>query len=705
MAENTIEIEVELVGQDETLKGLDKVKQGAEGIGESFKGVGDLVGKTNEQLGEGLSSVSDAVGESIGAFEGMAGAIKDVAVGGAGITALIGPIGALIGALALGYEAFMKLSGLEEELANRQEAMAAAAADLESKLEALAEGGVVLAGNELEKLMNTVLDSQVAKEQLQKRIEKLNKIYFKHRDLVAEVTRLKKEEEKASENQAHAYAGLNKAHNALESAKLREEEASKKLRLEMEKLAQVQEQVSLQLAEAAKLEKAAEENTYDNVKAKALEYAERKKALDIMQAEMGVRDEEIVQLQKLQAVVERRAVQRRIDQADDATDLKALKEIRDQLKRQVEAIEDETKAKHESHQMDEVIRKSREKRITQMKAERAQRLAQAKAEEALAQQRLAQESQLRQLQIQYTLEGDAQLLALARERYDTGLQLAKDDATKRAIVETQYDLEVRKIREAQVNQALADQDARLAKEKEAAQALRDFRFETAEFNASMIRDEGERELALLQVKYDKELALAQDNQMKRTELQRRYGLERARLEQQSAAKMQEVAEKLIDDYGKGFAQASVGALMFGENFEESIAKVTKSLAMEAGVQALMELAKGTAALLLRPEAAAVHFKSAALFGSAALLAKGASSALGGGGGGATGTASPSGSALSAPAPQRQSAEQESMVFNINFGGAVIYDTRRAAEEALADRVATVFNRPRRGAVRPVMMRG
>jgi hypothetical protein len=705
MAENTIEIEIELVGQDETLKGLDKVKQGAEGIGESFKGVGDLVGKTNEELGEGLSSVSDAVGESIGAFEGMAGAIKDVAVGGAGITALIGPIGALIGALALGYEAFMKLSGLEEELANRKEAMAAAAADLESKLEALAEGGVVLAGNELRKMMDAVLDSQVAKEQLQKRIEKLNKVYFKNRDLIAEIARLEKVKNKALQDSASAYQGSAAAQSRINFLTEQQKKVTAQLNAEMEKLRQTQEKVSLQLEEAAKLEKAAEENTYDNVKAKALEYAERKKALDIMQAEMGVRDEEIIQLQKVQAVVERRAVQRKIDQADDATDLKALKQIRDQLKRQVEAIEDETKAKHESHQMDEVIRKSREKRITQMKAERAQRIAQAKAEEALAKQRLAQESQLRQLQIQYTLEGDAQLLALARERYDTGLQLAKDDATKRAIVETQYSLEVRKIREAQVNQALADQDARLAKEKEAAQALRDFRFETAEFNASMIRDEGERELALLQVKYDKELALAQDNQMKRTELQRRYGLERARLEQQSAAKMQEVAEKLIDDYGKGFAQASVGALMFGENFEESIAKVTKSLAMEAGVQALMELAKGTAALLLNPVQASTHFKSAALFGSAALLAKGASSALGGGGGGATGTASPSGSALSAPAPQRQSADQESMVFNINFGGAVIYDTRRAAEEALADRVATVFNRPRRGAVRPVMMRG
>jgi hypothetical protein len=695
MAENTIEIEVELVGQDETLKGLDKVKQGAKGIGESFKGVGDLVGKTNEKLGEGLSSVSDAVGGGIEAFEGMAGAIKGVAVGGAGITALIGPIGALIGALALGYEAFMKLSGLEEELANRQEAMAAAAADLESKLEALAEGGVVLAGNELEKLMNTVLDSQVAKEQLQKRIEKLNKVYFKNRDLLKEMEKQQQLYNKGLKDSSDAFKSAVDAKNAYNRASLAQEEVEKRLRAEMEKLAQVQEQVSLQLAEAAKLEKAAEENTYDNVKAKALEYAERKKALDIMQAEMGVRDEEIIQLQKLQAVVERRAVQRRIDQADDATDLKTLKEIRDQLKRQVEAIEDETKAKHESHQMDEVIRKSREKRI-----------AQAKAEEALAQQRLAQESQLRQLQIQYTLEGDAQLLALARERYDTGLQLAKDDATKRAIVETQYRLEVRKIQEAELDRDVAALDARLAKEKEAAQALRDFRFETAEFDASMIEDQSERDLALLQVKYDRELALAEDNQMKRTELQRRYGLERAALEKKESLQWMELTKKALDDYGKGFAEASVGALMFGESFKKSIDEVLKSVAREAGVQALMELAKGTAALAFGSPTASAHFKSAALFGGVAALAKGGSKAsASSAGGGATGTASPSGSALSAPAPQRQSADQESMVFNINFGGAVIYDTRRAAEEALADRVATVFNRPRRGAVRPVMMRG
>jgi hypothetical protein len=39
-----------------------------------------------------------------------------------------------------------------------------------------------------------------------------------------------------------------------------------------------------------------------------------------------------------------------------------------------------------------------------------------------------------------------------------------------------------------------------------------------------------------------------------------------------------------------------------------------------------------------------------------------------------------------------------MVFNINFGRAVVYDTKKAAEQALADRLVTIMNTPRRGAV-------
>ena len=706
MADNTVEIEIELSGQKEAVSGLDKIKSSAEGLGEGFKGVTGVMDKASSQIGEGLSTITEAIGPSIDAVGELSEGIGALSKGGvSSFSALIGPIGLVVGALSALYEGYRQLSGAAEEAEMRQEAMAAASADLMSKLEALAEGGVVPAISALHEFSKATIQSQVAKDLLENQVTKLRPKMEAYSEALEAVTkaqqektavdakglRLSEEGLKATQNLTYAEAELAKAQGEYEQG-LRKLEGPMQKNLEM-------------LAKAAEQEKALEELTTDNLKAKVKEQAERLKALQLAEQELNTQDQLVLTLAKEQIELEAANVARK---AEDMSRQELIKTV-DQQREAITALakEDfEIKARSEKAQraFAEADKKEREAQIKQAQMRAQMAKARQQAQEAEKNREIAQLSQLRQLQIQYTLEGDAQLLALARERYDTGLQLAKDDATKRAIVETQYSLEVRKIRDAQVNQAIADQDARLAKEKEAAQALRDFRFETAEFNASMIADEGERELALLQVKYDKELALAEDNQMRRTELQRRYGLERARLEQQSAAKMQEVAEKLIDDYGKGFAQASVGALMFGENFEESIAKVTKSLAMEAGVQALMELAKGTAALLLNPADAAVHFKSAALFGSAALLAKGASSALGGGGGGATGTASPSGSALSAPAPQRQSAEQESMVFNINFGGAVIYDTRRAAEEALADRVATVFNRPRRGAVRP-MMRG
>ena len=115
MAENTIEIEVELVGQDKALEGLDEIKDGAEGIGETFKGVGDIVGKTNEQLGDSLSAVSDAVGSGVEAFQGMRDAMGEVAAGTAGISALVGPIGLLTVAIGGAYEAYRQFTGAAQK--------------------------------------------------------------------------------------------------------------------------------------------------------------------------------------------------------------------------------------------------------------------------------------------------------------------------------------------------------------------------------------------------------------------------------------------------------------------------------------------------------------------------------------------------------------------------------------------------------------
>ena len=698
MAENTIEIEVKLVGQQETLKGMDEVKEGAEGIGETFKGVGDLVGKTNEELGEGLSSVSDAIGGSIEAFTGMSEAVKGVSMTGSGLLGLIGPIGAVVGAAALAYEAFMQLTGAAQENEDMAEAVAAAAGDLQSKLEELAEGGVALAGAELRKFTRITLDAQIAKERLQKSYERLQKPMARELKAQQKLIKAQKEVERLSKATGSASMGLAAAINEQTRAEQELAIATADLNTKLKKLEARQIAVNNAIAKAAEVQKGYEELTKDALKTKAQELSERQKSLEIMEAERFLQDD-LAEQNAQKIIAEQEAAKRKL----------AIEEMtRDELLKTVSATESLLKTSQETTQIElansravqKVYEEQAKNRASTAQAEMARRQTRAKMEQALARQQIASESQLRQLQIKLTQEGFKQQLSLARERYDTGLKLAQDDATKRAIVEANYELQKRRIKDAELQVDLN----RIAKieeaEKLASERAREFAFSTAEFNAGFVQGETERELAQLKVKYDRELEMAEGNEKVRTELLRRYGMERARIEQKASQALMEQARGVISDYGKGFAEAAVGAALFGESFEDSIAKVLNSLAREAGVKAIMETAYGTAALLLNPAQASAHFTAAGIFAGAAGLARAGGAALGGGGGGGgTPSASPSGAPLSAPAPQREQASTEAMTFNINFGGAVIYDTRRAAEQALADRLVETINRPRRGAVR------
>ena len=698
MAENTIEIEVELVGQQETLKGLDKVKQGAEGIGESFKGVGDLVGKTNQQLGEGLSSVSDAVGGSIEAFSGMSEAIKGVSMTGSGLLGLLGPIGAVVGAAALAYESFMQLTWAAQETEDMAEAVAAAAGDLQSKLEALAEGGVALAGSELREFTRITLDAQIAKEKLQKSYERLQKPMERELKAQEALAKAQKEVERLSKATGSASMGLAAAINEQTRAEQELTIATAELNTKLAGLEARQIAVNNAIAKAAEAQQGYEELTKDALKTKAQELSERQKSLEIMEAERFLQDD-LAELSAQKIIAEQEAAKRKL----------AIEEMtRDQLLNTVSATERLLKTSQEGTQIElansravmKVYEEQAKKRAATAQAEMARKQTQIKMEQALARQQIMAESQLRQLQIKLTQEGTAEQIALARERYDTGLQLAQDDATKRAIVEAQYQLEIKRIKDAELDADYARVVKREEMQKQALERSRELAFSTAEFNAQFIQDETERELAQLKVKYDRELELAENNEALKTELMRRYGMERMRVEQKASQALMEQARSVISDYGKGFAEAAVGAALFGESFQDSIANVLNALASEAGVKAIMETAYGTAALLLNRAQASAHFSAAGIFAGAAGLARAGGAALGGGGGGGgTPSASPSGAPLSAPAPQREQASTEAMTFNINFGGAVIYDTRRAAEQALADRVVETINRPRRGAVR------
>ncbi|MFZ9959737.1 MAG: hypothetical protein ACO3GP_05040, partial [Candidatus Limnocylindrus sp.] len=286
MAENQVQIEVELVGQKEVGKGLDKITKGAEGLGETFKGVGGIVGKTNQQLGEGLSSVSDALGETMNAVGGIKEAFTGLGQGGAmSFTSLLGPIGLAVTAVGALYEAYRQLSGAAKEAEDRQEAMAAAAGDLSSKLEALAEGGVVPTTQQLERFAKITLETQVAKELLIKKTEKLFPILEKERKAQQELTEAQahvvKTQQEYGKGSSELTAALQVQYRAeADLAQVQGERAKKTA-----ELAQQTAQNLAGIAAAAEQEKTLEEQTTDNLRAKFKENAERLKTVELLRLE------------------------------------------------------------------------------------------------------------------------------------------------------------------------------------------------------------------------------------------------------------------------------------------------------------------------------------------------------------------------------------------------------------------------------------
>ena len=396
---------------------------------------------------------------------------------------------------------------------------------------------------------------------------------------------------------------------------------------------------------------------------------------DIQAAQISIMDEG---LDKQKALAEAAYVKR-------VTDLHA-EEIKDQalLADTITAIGAEyLKNVERLEEADQAKRRERHKKRDQEKKQRDA------ATVAAARKEIMELDKIEQLKIQLNKDGDEQIIALATQRHETQLKLSKDNKRKTEQANLEHKLVMRRIDERAENETKAAQ-----KEKQ------DFEFSTRQFNAEQIADETTRELELLHLKYEKEIALAQGKEERVKELERRYAIEKTDIQSQALdAQIAKIGE-LTMAYGAGFADAAIGALFFGESFQEATAQILMSLSRQFAVQALGKTAEGLAALALGSPGAGLLFKAAAIFGGASLAAGGASAALGGGGGGGgSASASPSGSPQEAPRPDRERAEEVGQVFNINFGGAVIYDTKQAAEQALADRVASVMSTPRRGQYR------
>jgi hypothetical protein len=135
---------------------------------------------------------------------------------------------------------------------------------------------------------------------------------------------------------------------------------------------------------------------------------------------------------------------------------------------------------------------------------------------------------------------------------------------------------------------------------------------------------------------------------------------------------------------------------------KAIGEVLVALGQQAAVESLMFGAKAVASLFTNPALAANYGIASGVMAAAAATAGVSGRALGasgGGGGAGSPSISPTGLSQVAPEPERERAETATTVFNINFGGAVVYDTKQAAERAFADRITQLQNVRRRGAPR------
>ena len=688
----TIEIDVELTGTKD-------IRDGLGSIGEAGKKLAENMGSTNEKLGEGLGSIGESVFGLVDAFGDLKGSIGQASQSGImGFTALLGPIGMVVTAGVGLYETFKLISGAAQEAEENASAMAAAAGDLQSKLEALSEKGVLPLGKDLEELSLGIINSQFAKEKLQQAQEKLTKAFRAQYEAQQEVKRIQDENTKSTESNYDKTIKLTEARQA-------ERKATEEVRKQYKALEPLQQQVSKDLAEQAQRYKELEESSAEFLSAKVKENIERLKSLKIIEHE-NMLSEEAAQRAKIE--IERRAQLALIYAKENEENQKALQAQNEIIENEIKALDQRALINEQTAKKIEKIEKELEKK-RQERARRSMDAAQKRRdrEKADAQRReqeairiFAEEARIEQLKIQSQEDSIQKQIELITHQYNVSLKLAKDNQRQQQIaVLTYYN---------QLNAITQKEEAKKTRiEQQEAQKRQAFALETRRFNIEQTENDLERELALLQFSYDQQLQQAQGNQQQITELQRRHGIERLSLITNESRRAMKSVEGFFGNMGRGFAEAAVGALFFGESFKESVGALLMALSQQAAVEALMNTAKGVAALAnpITAPAAAGFFKAAGIFTAAATAAGLAGSAMGGGGGGGVavgggGGVSPSGSPQTVgQAPQREEATSSTQVFNINFSGAVVYDTKRAAEEALADRITKVMSRNRRGARR------
>ena len=687
MATNEIEIEVTLDAKDAE-RGLDRLEKGGEAVGETFNSVGKSVstlgGEMNEKLG--------AVGESVGGLtESMMGLSSAVMNSGGSFLALVGPIGAVAVALFEAVSAFNEYSGKTREVEMRTEAYAAASSELVGVIDQLAAGQVNLTREQVNHLR--VLTQQAAMSgEMAQQVNQQNRETFRQIELSGiRIENLRKEIRETQElSRANVQAGY--ALSALQ-AQLNAETA-RRAQLQA-KLAKEEARVTDLALERGRKQMAVEQEVEKRLKTGEIAQKERAKQeaalLEQARIQELQRNKESAQAQTKIAVIESQKRQREL--------------------REVENIGEDVRAKAILAEQQALLAKLKEIRSADAKrrrseAQKAAQMRQVAIAKRIAQEKIAQAelARIRRAEIENMRITGADQLELLERQQALELELAGNNARAREAITLEF--ENRRLAIQQEADRKRQEQARKAaeEEKQRDEQRRALRFDSMRFDLEMMRDGLDKEVALLELRYRREIELTATTEEEKIELQRRAEIERAKIIEEGMTNQLNAIAETTEAFGAGFAESAYGALLMGESFKKGIGDIITGLGKQAAVESLMELAKGTAALFLNPAVAGQHFAASAIFATAAGVAGSVGSALGGGGGGggAVASTSPTGSPQSAPAPERERAESTAMVFNINFGNSTIYDTKRAAQDAMASEIMRTINRQRRGAPRFAM---
>jgi hypothetical protein len=710
MAENRVVIDVEVEGVQQAQKNLEKVQGSAseigesvKGVGESFKGVGAIVAAQGGVMGEAFNSLGESVGGLVDGFGAMGEVLENG--GKSGIVAfmgMLGPISAIAGALALAIEAFNQFSGAAKEAEQIEAAVTAAASDLTAKMEELADKGIKPTNDQLKDLISLNSEARLKLEILNEKNAGLTKVYTEQ----IKAQKMLADEQRRYASQTNERL---KSDEYLIASQMRLAEADKAVAKAQDELTKGYEIALPAIQKAQEYQRdlaMTEQEATDALKAQ-LEIQKEYSDLLLNTSTLSAYEKSILQKERDLSIEKRLA-----DQHGKTTkEIQALTKV----------IEEENKARQSSDllQLKEIKNQQEIEQIKQAEADRlkSEQKARSDAFKARQMQIISEQSQINALEIQLTKSGLDEQIALAQNNYKTAQQLNKNNKNQLLIAEKQYQLAIQGINDQQlaqeqakiseqarinqdlINQQIAHEEATYQASIQYQQKQQELRDKIAILDIEAGKDEYKKQLDLLAKNQEIELRSVENNELAKAEIQKRYANQRVKVESYAASQMGEMATATT----QAFSASVAGAIMGAQSMEEAIKATLEGLAQEAIARSIFATAMGFSALALGPVggvSASQYFQSAALFAGVGAIAGVSSKAMGGGGGGgSSASVSPTGLAQAQAPTRPEASKAEPMVFNINFGGSVIYDTKAAAERAFADRIVRQINNSNRGTVR------